>query len=195
MFAALAPQMTFPFRLLLGNLWLFGPLLKAVLPSVSAQAGAMLQTTCAFTMAQGSSAGNVIPETASVVANLRFIMHQPMKESLALIKTVADRYGLEMEVLYAHDCSPYVDIQNPRFQYVMDCMRRVYPEVGVTPYIMIGGTDARHFSGICDCVVRCAPLMMDQQQMGSMHGLDENIYVEAMARGVECYTLLVRNYK
>lgn len=195
MFGALAPYMTFPFRLLLGNLWLFGPLLKAVLPGVSAQAGAMLQTTCAFTMAQGSAAGNVIPETASVVANLRFIMHQPMQESLAAIKTVADKYSLEMEVLYANDCSPYVDIENPSFQYVVDCVRQVYPEAGVAPYIMIGGTDARHFAEVCDCTVRCAPLIMDQQQLGSMHGLDENIYVDAMARGVEFYTLLVRNYK
>lgn len=56
MFAAMAPDMAFPFRLLFGNLWLFGPLLKRVIPKVSGQAGALLHTTCAFTMAQGSDA-------------------------------------------------------------------------------------------------------------------------------------------
>lgn len=195
MFAALAPYMAFPYRLLLGNLWLFGPLLKVVLPALSPKAGAMLHTTCAFTMAQGSAAGNVIPENASVVANLRFIMHQNMEQSVAAIKAVADKYDLETEVLYGNDCSPYVDINAPRFQYVVDCVRKIYPEAGVAPYVMIGGTDARHFSPICDCVVRCAPLIMDQQQLDSMHGLDENIYVDALARGVDFYTLLVRNYQ
>lgn len=55
MFAAMAPDMAFPFRLLFGNLWLFGPLLKRVIPKVSGQAGALLHTTCAFTMAQGAT--------------------------------------------------------------------------------------------------------------------------------------------
>lgn len=68
MFAAMAPDMAFPFRLLFGNLWLFGPLLKRVIPKVSGQAGALLHTTCAFTMAQGSDAPNVIPAEASVTA-------------------------------------------------------------------------------------------------------------------------------
>ena len=37
----------------------------------------MLTTTCAFTMITGSPAANIIPETASVVANMRFMIHQP----------------------------------------------------------------------------------------------------------------------
>ena len=50
MFETLAPYAGFGMKLLFGNMWLFKPLLKLVLPTVSAQAGAMLQTTVAFTM-------------------------------------------------------------------------------------------------------------------------------------------------
>ncbi|MBP3888337.1 MAG: peptidase dimerization domain-containing protein, partial [Cellulosilyticum sp.] len=46
------------------------------LPKVSPQANAMLTTTCAFTMCSGSPAPNIIPESASVVANMRFMIHQ-----------------------------------------------------------------------------------------------------------------------
>ena len=53
---------SFGLRLLLGNLWLFAPLLKLVLPAVSAQAAAMLRTTIAFTTQSGSDAYNVIPQ-------------------------------------------------------------------------------------------------------------------------------------
>ena len=61
---------SFGLRLLLGNLWLFSPLLKAVLPAVSAQAGAMLKTTIAFTTQSGSDAYNVIPQEATLGAHM-----------------------------------------------------------------------------------------------------------------------------
>ncbi|MDL2323588.1 M20/M25/M40 family metallo-hydrolase [Ruminococcaceae bacterium OttesenSCG-928-A16] len=194
MFRELAPYMRFGMRLVLGNIWLFGPLLKVVLPKVSAQAGAMLQTTCAFTMASGSEAANVMPETASVTANLRFIMHQPGAESIAVIKALAAEYGLETEVLYSHDCSPYVDIASSKYQYMMDCVKKAFPDVGVAPYIMLGGTDARHFAHVCPCTVRFAPLKMNKQQLGSMHGLDENVDIDALAGGVGFYLTVLRDY-
>ena len=78
MFKTLAPYAGCGMRLLFGNMWLFKPLLKLVLPMVSAQAGAMLQTTIAFTMQSGSDARNVLPTEASAWANMRFIPHQGM---------------------------------------------------------------------------------------------------------------------
>lgn len=194
MFAALAPYMTFPLRLVTGNLWLFAPLLKVALPKISAQAGAFLRTTCAFTMAQGSSAPNVIPEEASVTANLRFIMHQPLQQSLQAIEQVAKKYNLAMDVEYAHDCSPFVDMETPHFKYLLECVKTNFPEVGVAPYIMLGGTDARHFA-YCPCTVRFAPTILTPQQLASMHGLDENLGVEALARAVYFYKRVLQNYQ
>ncbi len=46
MFKTLAPYASFGLKLVLGNLWLFRPLLKAVLPAVSAQAGPLLLSPC-----------------------------------------------------------------------------------------------------------------------------------------------------
>ena len=103
MFTELAPYAGFGMKLVFGNVWLFGPVLKAVMPAISAQAGAMLKTTIAFTVQKGSDAYNVLPQEAYVGANMRFIPHQGEKESLEIIKKVADKYGLETEVLHAND--------------------------------------------------------------------------------------------
>ena len=195
MFTTLAPHMSFPFRLMFGNLWLFKPLLTALLPSVSGQAGAMLKTTCVFTMASGSPAPNIIPETASVTANLRFIMHQPMSESMAIIKGIAAKYGVETEVLYAHDCSAFSDTGSERYRYLVDCVSKVFPDAVVSPYVMVGGTDARYFAPFCPCTVRFAPTVLNKQQLSSAHGLDENLSASALARAVEFYTLLLRDYE
>ena len=104
MFTTLAPYASsFGLRFLLGNMWLFKPLIIAALPSISAQAGAMLKTTIAFTVQSGSDAYNVIPQEATLGANMRFIPHQGEKESLDIITKLAKKHGLDTEVLHSND--------------------------------------------------------------------------------------------
>ncbi len=195
MFAAMAPDMAFPFRLLFGNLWLFGPLLKRVIPKVSGQAGALLHTTCAFTMAQGSDAPNVIPTEASVTANLRFMVHQGREASLQALEKLANKYGLRMEVLYACDCSPVVDVHSAGYAYIRQCVREVFPEAGIAPYVMLGGTDAKHYAKVCDCALRFAPTVLTPQQLASMHARNENLSVDALARAVAFYRRVLTGYR
>ncbi|MBR4993011.1 MAG: M20/M25/M40 family metallo-hydrolase, partial [Lachnospiraceae bacterium] len=73
MFERLAPYASFPLKFVFLNLWLFKPVMLKVMPLISAQAGAMLQTTIAFTMQKGSDAYNVLPQEATLGANMRFI--------------------------------------------------------------------------------------------------------------------------
>ena len=195
MFAAMAPDMAFPFRLLFGNLWLFGPLLKRVIPKVSGQAGALLHTTCAFTMAQGSDAPNVIPTEASVTANLRFMVHQGREASLQALEKLANKYGLRMEVLYACDCSPVVDVHSAGYADIRQCVREVFPEAGIAPYVMLGGTDAKHYAKVCDCALRFAPTVLTPQQLASMHARNENLSVDALARAVAFYRRVLTGYR
>jgi carboxypeptidase PM20D1 len=70
-------------------------------------------------------------------------------------------------------------------------MADVYPGVGVTPYVMTGGTDARNYTGICDNVLRFAPLYINGQQLKSVHGLDENIDCASLGMGVEFFKRLI----
>lgn len=194
MFRSMAADMSFPFRLLFGNLWLFEPLLKIVLPKVSGQAGAMLATTCAFTMMQGSASPNVIPAEASVTANLRFMIHQPMAESMEILRREAQKYGIDVELLEGHDCSPVVDMENPNYRFVEACVHECFPDAGVAPYIMLGGTDARHYAPHCPCAVRFAPLVISGQQMSSVHARDENVDVDAVAKAVKFYRYVLENH-
>ena len=41
---------------------------------------------------------------------------------------------------------------------------------------MTGGTDAKFYKDICPNCIRFAPLYIDEQQYGSVHGLNENIH-------------------
>ncbi len=191
MLEALAPYATFPMKLLFGNLWLFGPVLKLAMPMVSAQAGAMLQTTCAFTMQKGSDACNVLPQEASVWANLRFIPHQGMEESLRLIRARADQFGLETEVLHAGDFTPPVDIRGDAWKQAEAAVHKTFPGLPVSPYVMTGATDCAFWQSICENCVRFAPVVYGPEEMRGMHGLDECIGVDCLPGAVDFYKNLI----
>lgn len=194
-FGTLAPYMGFGWRLLLGNQWLFGPLVKRLWAKTGGQGAAMLRTTIAFTMAEGSPAPNVIPETASVTANMRSIMHEDMAASLAAVRRVAAKYDIETEVLYQNDYSPMVDTESAAYKYMLGCVEEVFPEAVATPFAMLGGTDSRHFAPLCPCTLRFAPVAVQQDQRGTMHGLDENIDVNALPRAVAFYKRVLTGWK
>lgn len=191
MFKYLAPYAGFGMRLLFANLWLFAPIMKAVMPSVSAQAGAMLQTTIAFTMQKGSDACNVIPQEASVWANMRFIPHQGMKESLDIITREAAKYGLETEVISAGDFSPAADINGSAYKRVTRAINETFPGLAASPYVMTGATDAHFYQEICPSCLRFAPVIYGPEQMRGMHGLNENLELNCLPGAVDFYKSLI----
>ena len=192
MFETLAPYASFPLRWVFSNLWLFRPVLLKVLPMISAQAGAMIRTTIAFTMQSGSDACNVMPQKATVSANMRFIPHQGMEESLAVIRKRAEKYGLETEVLQAADYTVPTDIHGEAFRLVQQTVSETFPGCAGSPYVMTGATDARFYQEICANVVRFAPVIYGPEQMKGMHGLNENIEISCLPGAVDFYRNLIR---
>ncbi len=192
MFTRMAPNMNFGMKFLFANTWLFKGLIVKLLPAVSSAAAAMLRTTCAFTMAKGADGSNVLPQEASVVANMRFIHHQDNKESIRIISDIAKKYDLESEVICQDEPCPIVDFKGDVFKMVEETINEVYPGIGVCPYVMTGGTDAKFYSIVSENCIRFAPLYIDQQQYGSIHGLNENIYQGALPMGVDFYKTIIR---
>lgn len=192
MFDTLSGYAPFGLRLVLGNLWLFAPVMKKALPLISAQAGAMLRTTVAFTMQSGSNACNVLPQEATVSANMRFIPHQGMAESLGIMEKLSGRYGLEMEVLHANDCTPSADLNGPAYARVVRAIQATFPGLAHSPYVMTGATDAQFFGQICDNCIRFSPVIYGPEQMKGMHGIDENIEINCLPGAVDFYKNLIR---
>ena len=191
MFRTLAPYAGFPLKLVFTNLWLFRPLLLKLLPAISAQAGAMIRTTIAFTMMSGSNACNVMPQEASVSANMRFIPHQGMEESLEIIRKLAAKHGLETEVLDANDYTEPVDIRGEAFRTVQRVIGETFPGCAGSPYVMTGATDSRFYQKICANVVRFAPVIYGPEQMKGMHGINENIEYSCLPGAVDFYKNLI----
>lgn len=195
MFARLAPYAPFGLKLVMGNLWLFAPIMKPVLGRISAQAGAMLQTTIAFTMQSGSDAYNVLPQEATLGANMRFIPHQGEKESLEIIKALAAKHGLETEIVHSNDYTEPVDINGEAFKLVEKVIGETFPGLPVSPYVMTGATDAQFYQPVCPSCIRFAPVIYGPEQMKGMHGLNENIEYNCLPGAVSFYQNLIKAQK
>ncbi len=192
MFRRLTPNMAFGLKFVMCNLWLFEGLLVKLLPAISPAAGAMIRTTLAFTTAKGSDGLNVLPQEAYVTGNMRFIHHQPNQESLDIISKIATKYDLETEVIYQDTPCPIVAYDSDAFHLLERIAADIYPGVGMVPYVMTGGTDSKYYKDVCDNCIRFAPLYIDPQQYESIHGLNENIYRQALPKGVDFYKAVIQ---
>ena len=194
MLSKMAPAFSFPLRFVLRNLWLFKPLVVAAMPKISPFGEALLATTCCFTQMKGSDAANVIPKEPYLIANLRTSVHQNCEESLAVLKKYGKKYDLEFEVLMQRDASAVSNVGSDAYRYVESSIRKHFPDAGTAPYLIMGGTDCRHFHALTDTALRFAPIRMTNKQNDSCHAVNENVTLSALAEGVRFYKMFLKDY-
>lgn len=193
--SSLSEGMSGPLKLILGHPKLFSPLLCRVMPSISGTAGAMLKTTLAFTMAHGSNGTNVLPEEAYVIGNMRYSHHQGGKASIEAIASLAQKYGVETEILHGGFDSPLSDHTSSAFDLIKTAVDKSFDNVKTAPYIMNAASDSRFMSRVCDNCFRFAPFSINQTQLASVHGIDENLDVSTLAPAVDFYRYIITEAK
>ena len=130
-----------------------------------------------------------------MVANRRTGPGRGGDASLQVVKRVADKHGLSLEVVQRRDASPCTDIDGEVYRTVARTILECFPGIGVAPYFIMGGTDARHFYALSDNVLRFTPIGMTTAQMESCHAVDENVSLDSLARGVEFYKRFLRGWR
>ena len=194
-YAALAPYLGFRERFLFGNIWLFRPILPLIMRKMDGIYAAQVSTTCIFTQAQGSGGANVIPSEAYVVANMRFSQTENMTESIGKITKIAEKYGIETKIISGLDIAPASSVDSDEYRFVSSIISEVFGEIPVIPNVMLAGTDSRHYTQICDNVLRFVPLVLTNDELGREHAIDESISCSAIIQAVDFYKKLIKNYR
>lgn len=174
---------------------LFSPIIVSILPKLTPFGRALLGTTITFTMASASKAPNVIPQEASMVANLRFAPGDNPEECINTIRVLAKKHDLETEVLICREPSALVDTESEEYKYFTDTLKKQFPDIGISPYLMFGGTDCRRMQKIVPCAIRCTPCRLSASQLASMHASNENIDVRSLLEGTEFFKQFIRCFK
>ena len=190
---ALAPELPFAPRLVLANRWLFDGVLAwgfQRLPPLAA----MARTTTAVTMFEAGVKSNVLPVRASAVANFRIHPRDDVDDVLAHVRDVVDDERVKIEIVKRtppREPSPVSPVGSETFVALQRTIRSLFPNAIVVPYLVLGGTDARHYARLSDNVYRFSPYRMGTEALELAHGTNERIEVANLKRGVRFYRQLL----
>ena len=191
MFEHLAPYCGFMMKLLFCNLWLFGPLLKKVMPKLNPQAGGLIGTTCTVNEIKGSTTDKL----CTAKAFLRPVDENDFKADLEKFREIAAKYDISVEEADGNEYHAPADMTKPQFEYTKNCIAKVFPQYPASPFILPAGTDARTLTDVCPCVLRFAPIRLSKEQLASVHAENENIDLDAVAAAVAFYKEFIKSYK
>ena len=193
-FETLAPEMPFGARAMLGNLWLFRPLAKMFLARDPAS-NAMIRTTTAPTMFEGSVKDNVLPARARAVINFRILPGDSTASVIAHVTEVIDDPRVRVVALNGGGSNPSAvsDVNGAPYQLLVRTIQEAMPDAFVAPYILIGATDSRHFGVVTHDIFRFSPMRIGPTDLARAHGTNERAGVDNLAEVVTFYMKLVRN--
>jgi carboxypeptidase PM20D1 len=192
MFDTLGRHSTFLYRVIFANLWCFLPLLDSLCKKTGGELNAMMRTTCAFTMAEGSKTSNVLPPRAAVTANLRLITGTACDETItALQKRVSDK-DVHVSKLHGMDPSTCSRTEGYGWEKLKKAISETWPGALISPYLMVACSDSRHYCAISENVFRFSAMALTKEERGCIHGHDERIPTDKIVKTVQFYVRLMR---
>jgi len=184
----LGPEQGWFRRVVFANLWLFAPLVKAQMEKAPST-NAMLRTTIAPTMLEGSIKENVLPMRARGVVNFRLLPGMSSDEATRRVGAIVNdsRVRITATGTSRSEPSPVADIDSNAFKTLHRAVKATFPDAIVSPSLVLGATDTRHFIGIADNLFRFLPARLGREDLKRYHGVNERI-------GVRNYEEFVRFY-
>lgn len=194
MFDFLGPEMPFGPRLVMSNRWLLGGVLAAGF-GATPQGNAMLRTTTAPTVLQAGVKENVLPSTARALVNFRILPGDSAGSVLEHVRRAVDDPRITVRALQetVSDPSGVTSVDAEPFQLLARTIRQVIPGAVVTPWLVVGATDSRHYSGLTPNVLRFVGAPIGPDDLRRVHGTDERVSVEDYANSVRIYIQLLKN--
>ena len=191
MFDTLGRHSSFALKLVFANLWLFKPVLDLLCKKSGGEMNALLRTTTAFTMMEGSNARNVIPAEAKLVSNMRLNPADSVASAKAYLKKVVNDEDVEITVLESFEPSPISETGCESWDKVATAVSQTWPGCIVAPYLMVQCSDSRHYRDLSNHVYRFSAMDMTAEERKSIHGNNERIRLETVGRAVEFYIRLM----
>lgn len=182
---------SFGLKIVFANMWLFSGLVKKIFTKGN-ETNAMLTTTFAYTTLNGSKAHNVLPSTASCNINIRINNNTNIDEVISHIKQVINDDRVKIDVKVSFNPSPVAKIEDYGYSTVKEIMNEVYPDVIVSPYVMLAASDSRFYKNLSSNTLKFAPFRLSKAQRSSVHGDDEKISVDALYYGTNFYYNLIK---
>jgi carboxypeptidase PM20D1 len=191
--AFLGPEQGWFKRVVFANLWLFAPLVKAQM-SNTPSTNALLRTTVAPTVLEGSIKDNVLAMRARAVVNLRLLPGTSSEAAIRRVAAIVDdpRVRIVATGTSRSEPSPVSSIEGEAFRKLHRAVKATFPEAIVSPSLVLGATDSRHFVPLADNVFRFLPARLGRDDLKRYHGVNERIGTQNYGEFIRFYMRYLR---
>ncbi len=194
MLEALGPEMPWPNKMALANLWLFRPVLLSELQKTPS-GNSLVRTTTAVTMIEGGVKENVLPASAKAIVNFRIKPGETVESVTDHVRNTIDDPEVKIKDFHgrATNPSPVSSAGSTAFRMIHTTVRQIFPDTLVAPGLVTGATDSRHYSAISEDTYRFAPFRITKEDLVRVHGINERIAVKDYSAMIRFYVQLLRN--
>jgi carboxypeptidase PM20D1 len=190
MMEALAPHASPTTRMAVANPWLFRPLLISSIGNSPAGA-AMLHTTTAPTMLQGSPKDNVLPQVASGWINYRIAPGDSAAAVMARAKEAVNGIPVELAWTRAPLEPSAVSSTTSDGWRVVAAVAVASSHAPVAPGLVTAATDSRAMEPVSKDIYRFQPLVLSVNDTEMIHGTNEHMTLTNLALMTDFYARLI----
>lgn len=164
--------------------------LTLALTKLSPETNAMVRTTAAVTRLSGADADNALPELATATVNVRIAVGSSVAATERYLGRIVGP-DARVTLVQGSEPSPVSPSRGPEWDRLVAAVEATAPDAIATPYVMMGGSDARHYAPISRSVYRFTPFRMSGAQRATLHAMGENITVATWLDGIRFYQRLL----
>ena len=192
MFDTLGRHSTLLYRIIFANMWCFGWVIDLLGKKSGGDMNALVRTTVAFTQMEGSSARNVIPPEARMVANMRLNPSDSVKSALYYLKKTVNDENVTITALESSEPSPVSETNCPAWDKVAAAVAETWKGCVVSPYLMVQCSDSRHYRDLSNHVYRFSAMDLTNEERSTIHGHNERVRLDCACRAVEFFIRLMK---
>jgi acetylornithine deacetylase/succinyl-diaminopimelate desuccinylase-like protein len=154
---------------------------------------ALVRNTISITLLEGGPATNVAPSVARAQLDARLLPGRTCADFTAAIEALIDDSTIEIEEVLSFS-SRASSSDTPLFRAIEAVAGRQDPPGLVVPRLIGGFTDAHWFRESGIVAYGFVPRALTNDEVSGVHGVDERIAIDVLAKGIELQIELVRAF-
>lgn len=156
------------------------------------QGATFIRSCQAVTMCQGSPASNVLPQRASATINFRLVQGTTLSDVEAKLEKYMGGKNVTIEQLEGREASNLSPDDSRAFKTISKVVFEADKRAVVSPFLVMGGTDAYHYEAVSNNVYRFGPYAVSTEIMMTAHSTNERIPIKELGNGVAFFKRYIR---
>jgi carboxypeptidase PM20D1 len=185
----LGPEMPLHLKMIFANRWLTKSLIQKEYEKTPG-GYAQFHTTIAPTILTAGFKENVLPTVARGTINFRILPGETANSVMKQIRRIVtdQRVKLIPRKATSGEPSRVSSTKAPGFQVISKTIRQLNPDIAVSPFLLTGATDSKHYADISADIYRYVP-----SRLIGFHDINERIAVSDYKNSIAFYHQLIKN--